>query len=151
MCPPVAARPDLCFPMAGDILQNDVSRFLHAHRGVHRQLVVPGVAPAPAGDVPVVRGPGPVRAANVALGLAERIPVDLHDPADAVLERRVDKHADDVLLILQHMIGGPPYDHAGAVGGDLPNDAVLRLYGPLDRVRTQVQVAQHIRRILMDV
>lgn len=114
---------------------DDRRRFFQSRGGIHRQLIVFGIAPAAAGDVPVIRRPRLVGVADIAFCLPQRVPVYLHDTTDSVVERRVNEHTDNIFMFPQNIIRGAPYDNARTVVGDAADDPVLRRDGPLDHLR----------------
>ena len=135
--------------MCRNIGQNDLRTFFRSNGGVNRQLIVFGLAPAHAGDMLIIGGSRLIRAADIALCLLERVAVNLPDSADAKFHRSMDKHAHDVLVILQNIVRASAHNDAASVIGDLPYDLLLRLDCVLHDARAQIKVAQDIRRIFV--
>ena len=116
--------------------------------GIHRQFIVFGIAPAAAGDVPVIRRPRLVGVADIAFCLPQRVPVYLHDTTDSVVERRVNEHTDNIFMLPQNIIRGAPYDNAQTVVGDAADDPVLRRDGALDHLRAEIEIVHRVRSVL---
>ena len=56
----------LYFPLVGNIIQYQLRGLFHADRRIHDQFIVSGIAPAFAGDVPVIGRSCLVGAADIA-------------------------------------------------------------------------------------